>query len=759
MKGFWHFPALGVTVAFLTVLFGQKWLLALFVIWLLYLVYYNRLGKLTLLISLAFAMSASIYIPQLEKPQSSSETYPMNESNFTGEITSPIETSDSRTAFELSDDRSDHTFLVVHFNDAKNIGKQLKSGATCTIRGDPEIPPSNKNPGQFDYQRYLLTQDIRYQVVLDSPQDISCTGASMMNTVYELRSDLIKYVDSKVSSDTASWLNALVFGDDSGLDEEMTERFQRWSLSHLMAISGLHVGIVVALIYFLLVRLNLLTKEKAHWIVIFFLPLYVFLAGGEPSVLRAAFMVVLFLLANKWKWTLSVTDVLSIVFLLLVLFDPYMLYYVGFQFSFCVTFGLLLSRSWLAQTTSSFFTVLNISFVSQMMILPLQIAYFHTFHPLSIPLNLIVVPYFTLFVIPFMFGILLVAPVSQWLVSYADQLFISIHDMFLSSVEWIDQTLYIPWVIGSFPLAGALVYYTLFVIFMKKVTLNQLWQAFKYGCFITALIMLLMLRPYFSPAGHFTMLNIGQGGAMVIELPYRQGVIVVDAGAELSFGDDAASDNEYKQIIRPYLYSRGITQVDAVFISHDHMDHMGSVKFMADELTVGSVIVSDYFVFSKQLAKALERNETEVIRASTDDVMTVGKQTFQVLAPHTDKNDKDQNSLVLYTQMGGEEWLFTGDIGKETERQLAGDYPGLNPSVLKVAHHGSNTSTDPGFIEQLEPAYGLISAGENNQYGHPTPSVIKTLDEAGVTILRTDQKGAIQFHFTGSKGTFSVFKP
>src|SRR5699024_10525890 len=127
--------------------------------------------------------------------------------------------------------------------------------------------------------------------------------------------------------------------DDSGIDEDVTGLFQKWSLSHILAISGLHVGLVVGLLYLLLVKLNIVTKEKAEWLMICFLPFYVLLAGGEPSVKRACGMVLLFIILNKIKLRFSVTDTLSIVFLLLIIFDKFIVYHAGFQLSFAVTFG------------------------------------------------------------------------------------------------------------------------------------------------------------------------------------------------------------------------------------------------------------------------------------------------------------------------------------------------------------------------------------------------------------------------------------
>ena len=758
MKGYWHIPALGIAAGFLAVVSESKWFLAVFFFWLFYLYYHQRLGKVAILISLTFSIFAYTYIPELEKP-AEDETFISNHAMFTGQIASPISESESRIAFEFTDEASNDKFLIVYFKDNHDVSHDLKYGAECKIYGEPELPDAARNPGQFDYQKYLLGQGITYQIVIDSMESLDCYGASFMHNIYQLRTDLIQFVQKEISPETAVWLNALVLGDDTQISDETTELFQRWNLSHILAISGLHVGLLVGLFYFLLVKMNVLTKEKAQWVIIFFLPLYAVIAGGEPSVMRASTMVLLFMLANKLNWKFSVTDVLSIVFMVLILLDPYILYHIGFQLSFCVTLGLLLSKNWLSQSNISFFSVLKVSFVSQMIILPLQVEYFFTFQPLSILLNLLVVPYFTLFVIPLMFFMLLLAPLAGFLISHIDRLFVNIHEFFMLILEFIDQFLYFPWVIGTFPLVGAIVYYALFLMLMENLETKNRNHAFRYGIYLTALLMLMVIRPYFSPAGNITMLDIGQGDAMVIELPYRKGVIMVDAGAQMAFESDEPSDRVFKQIIKPYLYSRGISKVDAVFISHEDTDHMGSLRYMAENMMIDSVIVSDFYTFSEQMTEALANNGTTVLRVSPEETVTIGDQTFYVLAPEQDKQSANENSLVLYTAIGGKTWLFTGDIGTETEHKLVNAYPELQADVLKVAHHGSDTSTDPVFLQKLHPEYGLISAGENNMYGHPHTSVIEALEEANINIVRTDQKGAIQYYFSKSEGTFSTYLP
>src|SRR5699024_7756282 len=226
------------------------------------------------------------------------------------------------------------------------------------------------NPGQFNYLSYLQNNGIRDQIEVEKMTHINCTGSRSLQIVYELKNNVIKAIDHSYSEELASWMKALVIGDDSSIDDSVIDLFQRWGLSHILAISGLHVGIVVMIIYFLFIRLNLLTKESVQTLLLIFLPFYALLAGSEPSVWRASLMISIVILFNKWRVRVSLTDLLSIVFLMILFIDKQMIYHIGFQFSFLVTLAILLSKDWLLQTHSRMFQLLQISFISQMIIIP-----------------------------------------------------------------------------------------------------------------------------------------------------------------------------------------------------------------------------------------------------------------------------------------------------------------------------------------------------------------------------------------------------
>lgn len=754
MTGYWHFPALAAVISMFSIWISPL-IIGVFLIWLSYLFLKRRIALLPSVLSL---LSLLFFFTYLEPLAIKEQTLHLKQSaELSGKIISLVKQTNTHFSFTLQNDQTSTNIQVIHFykKPPKSLEKNIQYGSTCKLNAEIKLPETKSNPGQFDYRSYLQTKGISYQAVLADMTQLQCkAGRGILPIIYQFRDTFFIYIGQTLSDEAAAWVKALVFGDDSYLDEDTIEMFQRWGMSHLLAISGLHVGIVIALLYMLLVKLNLMTKENAQWVIFCILPLYAVIAGGEPSVWRASLMTCLFILLYKTGIKWSVTDVLSIVFILLVTLDKLIIYHVGFQLSFAVTFALLISKQLIINSTSRIEQIIYISFIAQIAILPIQIYYFSLFQPLSILVNMVMVPYYSFFVIPMMFGLLIFSPLA--IVSFLDGIFLTIHEQAMNIVKFIDNYVNYSWIMGPLPWIVVLGFYMLFILFMQFWENNKLYKAFFCACLMTIVIIGNTLRPYLSPWGLVTMLDIGQGDAFIIELPYRKGVILIDAGATFSFQEKQPSRRIYEQILKPYLFSRGIVKIDAVFITHEDLDHNGSIPFLFDDFTVDSIIVSNYYD-TKQKSIVPSPEETEQIFVEAASTINLHGQLFHVLGPMRDKRAANENSLVLYTKFGEAHWLFTGDITKDEEREIAKAYPNLQVDVLKIAHHGSNTSTDENVVQQLHPQVALLSVGRENRYGHPASEVIKTLDS--ILLLRTDEDGAIQYRFNQHTGTFKTFWP
>ncbi len=755
-KGYWYIIALGAAACIIHTALDNWIVLILFYSWLLLLGLRGNVKQPVLLFTVLATIFFMYYVPQVEPSTEVTDALP-KKASLHGEIIGAVKETEKVIEFPLKD-KTGEAILAIYFKhdeaEEYEYSTTIRAGAICSFSGELSLPERATNPHQFDYRTYLAKKGIHYQFIIPTLAEVNCSGYAPVSYVHQLRSFLLRFTNDKLSKDTVAWLHSLVLGDDQLLEDEIIYLFQSWGLSHLLAISGLHIGIIVGVIYFILVRFQLATKEKAQSLLLLFLPIYAIVAGSQPSVWRASLMVFVVILMAKCKWKMAYPDLLSIIFILLILFDPYIVYHVGFQLSFAVTFSLIVSRKWISQAPSNLAAILQISFVSQMAILPLQLHYFHSFVPLSVLLNLFIVPYFSLFVIPTMFILLFTSVLPLPLLKLVESIFQMIHQPVIQFIQWLDTYVYFPFIIGEQPIYFFLIYYIIFLLLMGMLENKEHMRAFQMGCLLTVFIAFLAIRPYFSPYGTVTMLDIGQGDAFVVELPYRKGVFLIDAGATFSFASFEPTDKVYRQIIRSYLYGQGIGKIDTIFLSHEDMDHDGSVRFIVKEIPVAEIVISHYYELDP-MEKTRWENAGVTITWTKDHVQLIrNNQSFYVVSPDEKTNSANENSTVLYTKIGGLSWLFTGDIGKDTEKSIVKRYPEILFDVLKVGHHGSKMSTEDNFALHGKDGVAWISVGRKNSYGHPADEVIETLEALGMTIYRTDKHGAVQYRFKDDKGVF-----
>jgi competence protein ComEC len=266
-----------------------------------------------------------------------------------------------------------------------------------------------------------------------------------------------------------------------------------------------------------------------------------------------------------------------------------------------------------------------------------------------------------------------------------------------------------------------------------------------------------------SSNGGITYVDVGQGDSILIQLPYNGGNYLIDTGGILSFQKEPwqMKESEFdtgKDILLPFLKSKGIRKLDKLILTHADFDHIGGSKAILTTLPVESLIMplgqnADFEKFSW-----LNQKEVDAIKliVQEGDSWVVGENSFQVIHPKLPNGDKNSSCIVLYAQINGIKFLFTGDADIAAEDEMLSKYT-LKVDVLKAGHHGSKTSTGKSFLKNLNPKVSIISVGENNRYGHPSPELLKELQENQIQIFRTDIDGSINFDF--KKGTFKTFPP
>nr|WP_275581481.1 DNA internalization-related competence protein ComEC/Rec2 [Amphibacillus cookii] len=727
-------------------------------VWLILLTYWTQTKRLPILGCISLIGVTLFFFQYYRYPMDDLELTDGDQLTITGKIINIESESAQYRSFWLRT-HSDKVKVVDFSNHPPDT---FNVGATCQIVGTVERFEEATNPGQFNYSHYLENQGISYQLYADSHQPIQCEGNDAIGSITMLRKRILEKIDLSLKNDTmAIWMKSLVLGERSAIEDTYLQLFQRWHLTHLLSISGLHVCLLIGLLYGLCNRLIGITKETTYFILLVLLSFYPLLAGGSPSVWRACIVGILNLLSWLFHRRIQPIDFLSISFILLLLLQPAWMYHIGFQFSFIITFSLLLSAKILSMIKGKIVKAIFITILSMVVILPLQIHYFYVFNPMSLLINTIVSWYFAVFFIPSMFITFISIFVFPFLLPLFTFFITIVHDLFLNILLFADQYLYKPLIIGEFPSIYMVAFYVSFYYFLNQFEKQNFKKVLSSLLSIILIIASLLVRPYLNPYGKVTMLDIGQADALVIQLPHKKGVILYDVGGSFTSDFSSSSDRLYQQVIKPYLFYEGISKIDAIIISHEDHDHLGSLAYLIEDFTVGHLITSQYLQFPKELKDKLDRDQIEHQIIRPRQAFDIAGQAFVSLGPTRDWLDRNDNSLVLYTKFADTDWLLTGDISEKVEIDLIHQYPSLEIDILSVAHHGSATSSGLLFLEGLNVKTALISAGRNNRFQHPHDDVIERLFDLGVKIYRTDHHGAVQFiyHEKQSSGTFLPFLP
>ncbi|WP_027963493.1 DNA internalization-related competence protein ComEC/Rec2 [Halalkalibacillus halophilus] len=632
-----------------------------------------------------------------------------------------------------------------------------KIGATCRVKATLAPPTQAKNPGQFNYRKYLADQGITsvgYQ-----PELFHCSGENLKNNLWNLRKELINKVEVSYPDNVSVWIKALVFGDRSQVSEDVIEAFQFWNISHLLAISGLHVGLILVSMYYLLQYIFSLSKAQTKLVLLFFIPIYIFLAGANPPVIRAGMMAVIVIILSFFKKKVDQTDILSFLCIFSLFINPYLAFELSFQFSFAVTFSLLLSKN-LFRSNNWFLLSLKISLISQLAVLPIQLINFYFTNVFSFLLNLVLIPYFTLILIPLSLFLVLISllHLPSFILSIFSSIFYKVHSNVIDLVLVLGEPDLANWVVGKPSIAFIMFYYLFFILFMKYWDLKKLRIAALFGNLAIGVFLVFQMLPYFNNDLKITVMDVGQADQIIVELPRREAVWIIDAGEEVKFPFDQIVPENAQNITKPFLYSNGIKQVDAVFISHFDYDHVGGLSYINTHFKPKNVFTHPYSDASTYLE---ELDQEKVIKLEQSNQLLLEDTVLEILWPPSDQLSQSENEQSLVFVISNKEFnmLFTGDILQENEKDLINWDMERSIDVLKVAHHGSSSSTSDSFLEHYDVHAAIISVGEKNSYGHPHPEVLNRLHTNLIPYWRTDEHGAIMIEVKHGQGTINSFLP
>lgn len=642
---------------------------------------------------------------------------------------------------------------------------QLKSASihnsVFAVSGDFEEIDSPSHAYAFDMDDYLKSNGASAVFAINK-FEYQEASAGFLAAMAERREKLKNHIRQSFPASLSTEAEALLIGEKEMLSTEQQRIQQTLGISHLFAISGLHVGIISGLLYFLMLRLGL-RKEDAMLLLLIVLPLYALLAGGAPSVWRAVSMTVAVLVFRLFRIRLPIAYILLLSFIFFIMINPYVIYQIGFQLSYGASFGIIYSMKMLGKIQSPIKIGLMITFLSQFTLYPILLNYFYALSLSSFLVNSIFVPLYTIVILPI--NIILLGLTLVYLPS-ADFLFY-FYEPFRSILthwtEWLAEWPGQMWVPGKPSGIILMAMMAGIILFYSHAEKGFRWWQIGIGV-LPAIVFTAM--PYFDGDLRVTFIDVGQGDSALIELPYRRGVYLIDTGGLLRFGREGFSDRDRpfeigRQVVAPYLHGNGISRLDALIISHPDADHAEGADEILQLFAVEEVHMSPGSQ-KTELAAALETDlvDVEVRLPGLGSQWRNANTTFTYLSPSDEEYTGNNDSLVLLMEHEDYKVLFTGDLEIDGENEILKNYGDLleDTTILKVGHHGSKTSSGEDFLERLRPDLSVFSTGEGNRYGHPAEEVKGRFESLSLPTLNTAETGTIEIVFQKDGYTVSTMR-
>ena len=636
--------------------------------------------------------------------------YTKDDKEFIGIVTK-YEVKEDKITIEI---KAKEKLLITYKYQDKEFNN-LSYGDKIKVKGTLITPSKNTNQNTFNYQKYLYYKKIYYIVEATSINKI----ANNHNYLYTIKNTLYQKINKLKSS---NYIKTLLFCDNT-LSKEIKESYRINGISHLFSVSGMHINFFVSIIYLYLNKITY-NKRIKYLITNIFIITYLILFPSS-SLLRSAVMSILYSINYLLKLKIKKIDILLLTLGVSLLINPFIIYDLGYIYSYTITFFLVLYSRTLKKK-NKINKIIYISLLSFLVSIPITIYNSYEINIISILLNIILVPIISIIILPLT------------ILTYIFPILDSILYLFTNTLETISlfiSKINITKII--FPKPSLLIIVLYYIIFLLS------YQNKKYFYLNIILLIIIYISPYLNSNFEVVMFEVGEADCHLIKYPYNKNTILIDTGK-----------NEYKikNEVIPYLKSIGIKKIDYLIITHGDEDHIGGSITLINNFQVKNVILNKgtFTDLEKELIKNL--NKKKIPYQININKINISNHTIYLLN-NTKYNNENDNSIITYFTYQKYKFLYMGDASITTEDNLLENYNLNNISILKVGHHGSNTSSSKDFISQINPSISLISVGENNIYHHPNKEVINNLSKS--RIYRTDINNMVKLTIN-SKGILKV---
>ncbi len=614
--------------------------------------------------------------------------------------------------------------------------REIRAGQHWSFAVKLKRVHGNMNPGGFDYERWLFTEGVGATgYVRPNPQPVLLGRDSAWSSITVWRQSIADQLAHTLSdSQSLALIKALTIGDGNSITQEQWEVFRKTGTTHLVVISGSHIGLVAGLVYFLVLKLwawtGLLAWSPQKVAAVSALAVGVFysgLAGFSVPTQRSVVMLSIVMAAIVLQRNSRPFNTLAIAMFAVLMLDPLAVLSAGFWLSFLAVSLIVYSVSGRLGKLGYFWGTIKVNWATSVGLSPLLLLFFQQVSLIAPLANLVAVPVISLLVVPLSLLAVIIMFISPLL---AGKLFFVV-DYALQGLWWLLVHL------AEIPLASIThaqpSYWALLfavpgiLLLLAPVGIPARWLS---------LVMFLPLvftdakRP--EPGGiTMTLLDVGQGLSTVVQTANH--LLVYDTGAKFSAQSDAG-----QSILLPFLRVQGVDKIDTLIISHGDNDHIGGAASLIRGISTGKVLTS---VPQKLI-------EHSPIKCTVGQSWLWDGVRFDMLAPQHGFVSENNNSCVLKIQSEHGTVLLTGDIEASAESWLVETYgEGLKADVLIAPHHGSRTSSTTTFLQAIQPDYVLIPAGYRNQFGHPDKDILARYQKINAKWLNSVDGGAITVNF------------
>ena len=617
----------------------------------------------------------------------------------------------------------------------------IKYGDSLYIEGEFKQPEEARNYKGYNYKQYLKTKKIIGTVELEKAKILKSSNGSFIHNIQKYIKDTI---NGTLTDEEGNLLLAILLGDKDKLSEDIQESFKTSNLSHMLAVSGAHVSyIILGLTYVL--QNSIIGKKNGKIVCIIFLLVFMAITNFTPSVTRACIMAVLTLFSGIIYRKSDVYTNISVAALITLIFNPYSLLDLGFQLSYGGTIGIIIFIKRIQEKKSNS-KVINyikqmalVSIYANIIIIPIMMYHFNTVSFTLIISNIMASPILGIIVITgflFIIASITVKPLTRLIAIFIKPI-LSI----LIKISQICSKLPFSNILVVTPYMFNVISYYAIILYCIKSKKNNKCKIII--CLLIVLILINFIIYIFPQKLRIFFIDVGQGDSTLIITPDKK-TVLIDGG-----GSDCFDVGE--KVFLPYLLDRRILKVDYVLISHFDTDHCGGILTIMEKVKVKNIIISEQAEHSEnyeRFKKLMIHKKIRLIEVKKGDKIKIGRYSeFKILFPTSrllSENPLNNNSIVAQFNYNNFKMLFTGDIEKLAEQQiLKAEKAEIRADILKVAHHGSKTSSIPEFIKAVKPKIALIGVGKNNTFGHPNQQTIKNLENIKCRIYRTDLQGEI----------------